>query len=112
MERAYALRDAREEQRRNFVQEKLDLQWRDACDDARALDSKALTMFMKKERAQQIESKRRNNEEVSRSENAFMDEWNRQLQIMHDKDVEKRNKQKKADMDNAEGLREQVKRTL
>ena len=36
-------RDARESQRLKLVQEKYDIQWRDACDDARTLDSKAMT---------------------------------------------------------------------
>lgn len=46
IERAYALRDAREEQRRKIVEEKYNQQWRDACDDVRAMDSKALALHM------------------------------------------------------------------
>jgi hypothetical protein len=40
MAKAYALRDAREASRSQVVKEKYDLQWREACDDARTLDSK------------------------------------------------------------------------
>lgn len=46
MERAYALRDARETERQKIVEEKFHQQWRTACDDVRALDSKALTQHM------------------------------------------------------------------
>jgi hypothetical protein len=46
MERAYALRDARETERQKIVEEKYHQQWRTACDDVRALDSKALTQHM------------------------------------------------------------------
>jgi hypothetical protein len=46
VERAYALRDAREEERRKYVQEKYDDQWRGACDGVRTMDSKALTLHM------------------------------------------------------------------
>ena len=99
MERAYALRDAREATRRKIVQERLDEQWRDACDDARLLDSKALTLHMSKERHQQIQDKILRNKELSRNENDFMIEWQRQLEVMHQKDQDKRAKQHKADLD-------------
>jgi uncharacterized protein YaiI (UPF0178 family) len=46
IERAYALRDARENERRKIVKEKTQQQWRNACDDVRILDSKALTQYM------------------------------------------------------------------
>ena len=55
MERAYALREAREKERLRIVREKYDEQWRDACDDARTLDSKAMTRYMNEQRLQQIQ---------------------------------------------------------
>ena len=57
MERAYALRDQREAARRAYVQEQYDRQWRDACDDARLLDSEALLKFVTSERISQIQEK-------------------------------------------------------
>jgi Trichohyalin-plectin-homology domain len=108
MERAHALRDAREAQRQQFVQERLDAQWRDACDDARLLDSKALTMHMHKERLGQIQEKIRLKKQLSADENEFMKEWKRQLDVMHQQDLDKRAKQHRADMDNAAGLKEQM----
>jgi hypothetical protein len=65
MERAYALRDAREEERRKYVQECYDRQWRDACDDARLLDSKALVNYMSKERLAQIQEKVRRRQQLT-----------------------------------------------
>jgi len=41
-ERAYLLKNQRESERKNFVKEMYDKQWRDACDDARSLDSQAI----------------------------------------------------------------------
>lgn len=40
-ERAYALKSQREAERQEFVKECYQRQWRDACDDLRAMDSKA-----------------------------------------------------------------------
>lgn len=60
MERAYKLRDERERLRNSHVKASLDKQWRDACDDARTLDSEALLKLVSKERQQQIEEKNAN----------------------------------------------------
>ena len=79
MERAYALRDAREQARATLVKQKYDEQWRDACDDARTLDSKAMTKAMNKERIAQIQAKIERKQQVSGQENSFLTEWNRQL---------------------------------
>jgi len=107
-ERALALRDAREKERQRQVQERLDQQWRDACDDARLLDSQALARFMSQERHAQIQDKMRRNEELSRNENAFMAEWNRQLEVMHQQDLAKKARQHQADVDTAAALKEQM----
>ena len=47
-ERAYALRDARENERRKTVDQKYHEQWRESCDEVRTLDSRALTIHMVK----------------------------------------------------------------
>jgi DNA-directed RNA polymerase sigma subunit (sigma70/sigma32) len=54
-DRAYALQEARNRNREEFVKACYTQQWRDACDDARTLDSKQLTIFMQRERVRQIE---------------------------------------------------------
>lgn len=55
--RAYALKARNEATRQAFVQECYDRRWRDACDDARRLDGKALQSFVHQEQKQQIQQK-------------------------------------------------------
>lgn len=52
--------------RRQYVQECYDRQWRDACDDARTLDSKANTEWVSAQRWEQVAEKAAR-EEVSHS---------------------------------------------
>ncbi len=109
MERAYALRDAREAERSRFVKEKYDEQWRDACDDARTLDSKAMTKFMNKERIGQIQDKIRRKENISSQENSFLGEWNRQLEELERRDREKRELRQRIDNETSKEIKAQVR---
>ncbi len=77
MERAYALRDARERERQKLVEAAYNQQWRDSCDDARTLDSKTLDKFMHAERIRQIQEKKQRNEVLSQRENDWLNEWNK-----------------------------------
>jgi hypothetical protein len=79
MAKAYALRDAREGARGELVKQKYDLQWREACDDARTLDSKAMTLYMNTERLRQIEEKKLRHLKLSDQEGAFLSEWTKQV---------------------------------
>lgn len=54
MERAYKLRDDREAKRMEYVRKCYDEQWRDACDEARTLDSQAMLQWVKEERLKRI----------------------------------------------------------
>lgn len=54
MERAYKLRDDREAARMEYVRKCYDDQWRDACDEARTLDSQAMLQWVKEERLKRI----------------------------------------------------------
>lgn len=56
MERAYKLRDDREAARMEYVKKCYDDQWRDACDEARTLDSIAMTQWVKEERLKRIDA--------------------------------------------------------
>jgi cilia- and flagella-associated protein 53 len=56
-EKATKLRDAREASRRKFVTDMLDQQWRDSCDDARTLDSKATLEWVASQRWEQVAQK-------------------------------------------------------
>lgn len=108
MERAYALRDAREKERMEKVKEKYDEQWRDACDDARTLDSKMMTKFMHEERMRQIEDKMRRKQELSGRENDFLEEWNRQLEAVERRDAEKKAHRKQVDAETSAEIRAQI----
>ena len=48
--RAHLLKEQRESERQRFVQEMYDKQWRDACDDARTLDSNAVVKKLVRDR--------------------------------------------------------------
>ncbi len=108
MERAYALRDAREKERARFVKEKYNEQWRDACDDARTLDSKAMTKAMHKDRIAQIEDKIRRKQQVSSQENSFLDEWNRQLEQLEKRDLDKQQLRRRVDHETSNEIKAQV----
>lgn len=107
-ERAYQLRDARESARQAEVKAKYDLQWRDACDDARTLDSKAMLLYMNQQRLEQIEEKKRRKAQLSQQENAFFDEWNRQLEALAARDAEKRAQRAKIDKETSDEIKAQM----
>jgi hypothetical protein len=92
MDRAYALRDKREKARADYVKTALDNQWRDACDDARTLDSKAMIRFVNEERLAQIEEKIRRKQQLSIAENEYYSEWLKQLDKYDRKEAEKLHK--------------------
>lgn len=77
MERAHALKNAREKERQDFVKQCYDNRWRDACDDARTLDSQALESYVNQERQKQIEDKIRRKQAISAEENAFLEQMMR-----------------------------------
>lgn len=56
-EKATRMREAREAAKRSFVQEMYDKQWRDSCDDARTLDSKAMLNYVTEKRVEQLHEK-------------------------------------------------------
>lgn len=108
MEKAYALRDARESARNAYVKDCYDRQWRDACDDARTLDSIATTKFMAKERMNQIHDKIIRNESLNANENSFLDEWKRQLELIESKDRAKSEFRHRSDMETQAGIMAQM----
>lgn len=108
MQRAYALRDAREKARQEFVRQRYDDQWRDSCDDARTLDSKATVIFMNQERLRQIQEKLERKQELSRQENNFLEAWNRQLDELERRDREKNEYRQRVNMETSAAIRKQI----
>lgn len=74
----------------------------------RALDSKAMTVQMSKERIKQIQDKVVRKLQLSADENAIFVEWNKKLQSGHQVEIQKQADQLQADMDTAAGLHDQV----
>ncbi|CAM9184503.1 unnamed protein product [Heterosigma akashiwo] len=66
------IKAAREEKRQAFVQDAYDRRWRDACDDARALDSQALLDFVAQERLSQLSEKGRRKAEEKELDEQYM----------------------------------------
>ncbi|RYH07574.1 hypothetical protein EON65_41630 [archaeon] len=108
MERAYALRDAREKARQVYVQKRLQDQWRDACDDARTLDSKAALLYMNQERLRQIQEKKDKKQQLSKQEDNFLEEWNRQLDAMERRDREKHEHHHQMEVANSAAIMKQI----
>ena len=57
-ERAYALKSKREAERQQFVKDCYQRQWRDSCDDLRAIDSKATLDRLAEDRKFMLEAKK------------------------------------------------------
>jgi transcription elongation GreA/GreB family factor len=112
MEKAYALRDAREKARQDYVQRRLNDQWRDSCDDARTLDSKAMTLFMNQERLRQIREKVERKQLLSKQEDHFLVEWNRQMDELERRDREKEEYRRRIDKETSDAIRKQVSNRL
>jgi hypothetical protein len=108
MERAYKLRDQRDKAREEYIQECYNRQWRDACDDARLLDSQSLTKHMSDERLRQIEEKRRNKQTLSAEENSWIDAWKQQLAIQEENSNAKERKRADTNRLMQDQIREQV----
>ncbi len=109
MERAYALRDERERKRIDQVNSSLDKQWRDACDDARTLDSEALLLFVNRERIAQIDEKIKRKQSLSSDEQKFNNEWRKQLDEQEARDRAKLEKHRHAELENEFSLSVQIK---
>lgn len=108
MERAYALRDKRESARAEIVKDALDRQWRDSCDDARLLDSKAMLQFVKNERLAQIQEKVRRKERLSLQENDFYAAWQQHLAEYDRKEEEKLRKREMDQHNTLVSIRSQI----
>ena len=108
MEKAYALKDAREAERQKLVQDSYDRQWRDACDDARTLDSAATTKFMADERARQIQEKINTQQRLTQEENNFLITWKKNIQLMEEQEIRIQKARKEAEMSTRNWVSDQV----
>lgn len=109
MERAYALRDERERIRQHFVKDALDRQWRDACDDARTLDSEALLALMDQERKQQILDKTQRKSKLKSDEQKFNEEWMKYVSKIEEQEQLKDKNRLENELLNKDQLQQQVR---
>ena len=98
MEKAHALRDRREKDRRQYVSDMYEERWREECDDVRDLDGKALSVFMATERQKQVAEKLVRDKENAANENAYYAAWEKQLEAMAALDDKKKEKAKDNNM--------------
>ena len=108
MLKAYALRDRREKERREFAAQAYETAWRDSCDDLRDLDGKALTAFMSEERKKQIVDKKDRQALDEIQANSFYAEWTKQLDALAAKDDAKKEARYNSNMQTNSGLKEQI----
>lgn len=108
MERAYELRDQRERIRQQAVKEALDRQWREACDDARTLDSEALLSQCDKERKAQMQEKLQRKQNLKNSENDFNEAWLEHVTQMENAEKEKDARRHRLEKENKAMLKDQV----
>jgi hypothetical protein len=108
MERAHALKDAREKERQEFVKQMYDDKWRDECDDARTLDSQAMSMYMDKHRQDQIQEKVRRKQAITAEETAFLQYLNGYQAEQDEAERRKQESRSKTERERAGGIQEQV----
>lgn len=108
MERAYALRDEREAARQQHVKAALDQQWRDACDDARTLDSVAMLSLVSKERKEQIDDKIRNKIRLSDEEKKFNEDWKRHVENLERAEIRKEENRRRLEEETSQKVKDQI----
>lgn len=107
-DKAFALKEARDTASQELIKKCLDLQWRDSCDDARLLDSRAMTRFMARERQRQIEERKNRNQSGGEEEEKLL----AQLQKEADKLNEKENMKVKMQHDAALATQDAIARQI
>lgn len=79
MEKAYKLRDRREAERQKYIEQCYDRQWRESVDDARTLDSQAMSKWVGSERKKMIEQNIENRAQAKAEEDEWIRTWKEQL---------------------------------
>ena len=108
MEKAYALKDAREKERQEYVQQCYNNRWRDACDDARTLDSQAMTLYMDQQRQEQIQERIRRKQSITAEEKSFLQYLSRYQDEQDEIERRKQEERSGASKDRSGAILEQV----
>ena len=102
------MKNRREANRRDYVDNAYEERWREECDDVRDLDGKALTVFMAAEREKQIQQKKVRDAENAVKDNEVYAAWEKQLAKMAALDDAKIAKAKNNTLTTFEGLKQQI----
>jgi hypothetical protein len=103
-----ALREAREQKNQALVQEAYTRQWRDACDDARVLDSAATNRFVTEQRAAQLSEKQQSRATAEEEESAFLAGWKEQLNDLEKEEIRRKELRSQAVLQTKASIQEQV----
>mmetsp|Transcript_39775 Transcript_39775/g.47796 ORF Transcript_39775/g.47796 Transcript_39775/m.47796 type:complete len:477 (-) Transcript_39775:389-1819(-) len=107
-EKAVRLKEAREENRQNFVNECYDKQWRDDCDEIRAMDSLEITAKLMRDRRQALiyrEAKLKDSDENDR----YNEERKQHFKILDEKEMAVQEASKQKNLEIKLALDEQVR---
>jgi hypothetical protein len=106
--RALALRDAREAERRAFVDKMYRMQWQTSCDDGRLLDSQATIKHVMDVRNDQIREKQEIQKRLDEDDRMMMDEWRQRIDELEAKENAKEQYRKEMEKEIKGMLDEQI----
>mmetsp|Transcript_15781 Transcript_15781/g.23440 ORF Transcript_15781/g.23440 Transcript_15781/m.23440 type:complete len:479 (+) Transcript_15781:278-1714(+) len=107
-EKAFRLKAKREAERRSFVKECYERQWRDGCDEARILDSRAIMDKLMRDRNDAVACKESRTKE-SQMDSTETAEWKKRLKDLEDKEFLEQEKRHRKNIEIKLVLDEQVK---
>uniref|UniRef100_A0A7S1XRQ7 Cilia- and flagella-associated protein 53 n=1 Tax=Phaeomonas parva TaxID=124430 RepID=A0A7S1XRQ7_9STRA len=85
--KAMALKNRREAAQASFVEAKRQQQWRDSCDEARTLDSKALLHYVTAARKSELDFKETKNVTDKIEAAKFAEEWRGRMKVLEDREI-------------------------
>ncbi len=108
--RAYELKARRESERQKFVKECYERRWREACDDLRALDSKATLDRLMKDRKAMIQKKTLGNSDDGPSRQSQADDYqtNQRMTLMQQRENDESMLRRKSNLQTKEALDQQL----
>jgi hypothetical protein len=107
--RALQLKAVRDEERRGFVQAMYDKQWRDSCDDARNLDSKAMLKWIAEQRKEQLDEREALSMNRSSEEDEYMAKVEQRVKELVDAEQERDRQRLEAERQNKDFLSVQIR---
>ena len=107
--KALALKERREAERKAFVDEKLQQQWRESCDEARTLDSAALLQYVCAERKKEIDDAETRKAQKNAEDAAFAEQWKARMDDLAERERQDAEARRSANLATKADLDEQVR---